>query len=107
MKCVSNYRNCIHRSKTANWHKELPVRLQTAFRHLLLAVLCCFGAASGHATSCSLAKMLKVTTKDVGGVTHFYVHNIEAADVTTTFDLQLTNLKSSVGLPYSLTVPGN
>jgi murein DD-endopeptidase MepM/ murein hydrolase activator NlpD len=51
--------------------------------------------------------MLKVTTKDAGGVTHFYVHNIEAADVTTTFDVQLTNLKSSVGLPYSLTVPGN
>jgi murein DD-endopeptidase MepM/ murein hydrolase activator NlpD len=51
--------------------------------------------------------MLKVTTRDEGGFLHFYVQNLEAADVTATFSMQMTNLTSSIGFPYTATFPGN
>ncbi|HWY78574.1 MAG TPA: M23 family metallopeptidase [Verrucomicrobiae bacterium] len=52
-------------------------------------------------------KMLEVTTREEDGVTHFYVHNLEAADVTATFDMGLCNLKPSTNFPYSTTFAGN
>ncbi len=50
--------------------------------------------------------MLKVFTKDIDGITHFYVQNLEAADVTATFEMNLVNLKCSAELPYTTSVPG-
>ncbi len=51
--------------------------------------------------------MLKVTTHNEGGTLHFYVQNLEAAEVTATFDVQMTNLKGSTNFPYTTTFPGN
>jgi murein DD-endopeptidase MepM/ murein hydrolase activator NlpD len=43
----------------------------------------------------------------MGGITHFYVRNLVAAEVTTTFDLRLLNMKGSTNFPYTTTVAGN
>ncbi|MDB6016104.1 MAG: Peptidase [Pedosphaera sp.] len=51
--------------------------------------------------------MLRVTTREEGGVTHFYVQNVEAADVTATFNMHLINLKGSTNFPYTTTFAGN
>lgn len=72
---------------------------------LALAALCGLGADAG--ASSARSKMLKVTTKDVGGVTHFYVQNLEAADVTATFEMKLKNLQCSTNLPFTSTFPAN
>lgn len=74
---------------------------------LVLASVC--GLAAGHVHAGKVAdKMLKVTTKeDAGGITHFYVHNNEAAEVTATFDLKLKNLQCSTNMPFTATFPGN
>src|SRR5580765_3340219 len=48
---------------------------------------------------------VKVTTKNEGGVTHFYVENDELCEITMTFGLELSNLKSNVRFPYTSTFP--
>ncbi len=50
---------------------------------------------------------LKVITRDVGGTTHFYVQNLEAATVTATFEVRVANLKASAHFPYTATFAGN
>jgi murein DD-endopeptidase MepM/ murein hydrolase activator NlpD len=62
---------------------------------------------SGQPDDAPKKKMLEVTSRDEDGVTHFYVHNLEAADVTATFDMGLCNLKPSTNFPYSTTFAGN
>ena len=52
--------------------------------------------------------VLKVSTREVGGATHFYVQNLESATVTATFEMQLANLKASArNFPYLATFPAN
>lgn len=72
---------------------------------MLLALLCSLGASSSHAAA-TPAKMLKIFTKEIEGITHFYIQNLEVADVTATFDMKLVNLKCSAVLPYTATIPG-
>ncbi len=74
-------------------------------RSLLLALLCSLAASSSHAAA-TPGKVLKVFTKEIEGITHFYVQNLELADMTATFDLNLVNLKCSATLPYTATFPG-
>lgn len=74
---------------------------------LLLSLLCAFWAGDARAGS-EADKMLKVTThEDEGGITHFYVQNNEAADVTATFDVKMLNLRCNLNLPLTTTFPGN
>ena len=54
----------------------------------------------------STNKLVRVITKRQGEQTHFYVQNLEPSEVTATFELKLTNLKSSVGSSYTATYPG-
>lgn len=61
-------------------------------------------AHPGHGNT---GKMLKVTTREEDGITHVFVHNLEAADVTATFSIQLSNLKGSTNFPYTATFAGN
>lgn len=88
--------------QTAKW--------STAFRScwgsLLTALLCGIGAATSHAQS-TPGKMLKVFTKNEGGLTRFFVQNLEAADVTATFDMKMTNMKATTAFPFTTTFPGN
>jgi murein DD-endopeptidase MepM/ murein hydrolase activator NlpD len=81
-------------------------RRQIPWRPLLLTLLCCLGTGACQGTA-NPDKMLKVTTKDIKGATHFYVQNLEAADVTATFEMNLENLQCSTKLPYTATIPGN
>src|SRR5207244_139268 len=78
---------------------------QIPWRPVLLALFCCLAANPGHGAAAA-GKMLKVTTKVIDGVTHFYVQNLEAADVTATFDMKLVNLKCSQPLPFTATIGG-
>lgn len=55
----------------------------------------------------STNKLVRVITKRDGEATRFYVQNLEPSEVTATFELKLTNLKSSVGSCYTATYPGN
>lgn len=82
------------------WH-----RWQISWRSVLLALLCSLGVNSSHGATTS-EKMLKIFTKEIEGITHFYVQNLEMADVTATFDMKLVNLKCSALLPYTATFPG-
>jgi murein DD-endopeptidase MepM/ murein hydrolase activator NlpD len=52
-------------------------------------------------------KRLNVFTREQDGVIHFYVQNLGLASVTTTFDMQLTNLAGNASFPYTTTVSGN
>jgi murein DD-endopeptidase MepM/ murein hydrolase activator NlpD len=60
----------------------------------------------GHAEPMP-GKMLKIFTKEEGGVTRFYVQNMEAAEVTATFDMKMLNMKSSTNFPFTAVFPGN
>jgi len=76
-------------------------------RALMVAAFCALLALSARAGS-EADKMLKVTTKeDMGGITHFYVHNNEAAEVTATFEVNMSNLCCSTNLPFTTTFEGN
>ncbi|MDB6125826.1 MAG: Peptidase [Pedosphaera sp.] len=73
----------------------------------MLAVLACsFGASPSHSEPLP-GKMLKVFTRDEGGLTHFFVQNLEAADVTATFDMQLLNMEANAKFPFTSTIAGN
>ena len=52
-------------------------------------------------------KLFNVVTKREGNVTRFYVDNREANDVTATFEINATNLKSTQALPYTATFPAH
>ncbi len=96
---------------------------QTSFRSLLaigLLALCgasktCTGwaavadppastIASGSFGNAHSKQMLRLTKRLDGNVIHFLVENLEAADVTATFDLGLVNLRGSTSFPYTTTV---
>lgn len=75
----------------------------------LVAILC---RNSGHPAGESAAqgnehlnKRVRVTSRCNGGVTYFFVENLELAEVTVSFHFALTNLKSTVGFPYTATFP--
>jgi len=55
----------------------------------------------------STNKLVRVVTKQEGESTRFFVQNLEATEVTATFELKLTNLKSSAGSSYTATYPAN
>ena len=106
MNCELKYINRCRSIAPGRWPNELRRRWRSLGRALLLATLCGLRATSAHAGAAP-GKMLKVVTKDVGGITHFYVQNLEAADVTATFELKMTNLRCSTNLPFTTTFPGS
>lgn len=55
----------------------------------------------------STNKLVHVVTRQEGETTRFFVENLEATEVTATFDLKLTNLKASAGSCYTATYPPN
>jgi murein DD-endopeptidase MepM/ murein hydrolase activator NlpD len=50
-------------------------------------------------------KLIKITTKRDGNITHFFVENLQSADVTVTFEMGLENLVGTVQLPYTACFP--
>jgi murein DD-endopeptidase MepM/ murein hydrolase activator NlpD len=51
-------------------------------------------------------QLIKVTTSQKEEVTDFFVENLQAADVTVTFEMELLNLKGSSDFPCTITLPG-
>lgn len=103
MKCHLTYAD-----RPMNAQKPGALRQWRTFSRILFLIAGCgLFAGSAHAGSAA-NKMLKVTTKqDAGGVTHFFVRNNEAAEVTATFEVKTTNLECSTNLPLTTTFPGN
>lgn len=97
---ANKHQNCT--IQTAKW----CTALKRCWGSVLTALLCSIGATASPAQSAP-SKMLKVFTKDEGGNTHFFVQNMEAADVTATFDMKMTNMKATATFPYTTTFPGN
>ncbi len=50
-------------------------------------------------------QMVNVIKHREGNVIRFFVQNLEATDVTATFDLALVNLKGNTRFPYTTTFP--
>ena len=83
----------------------LKVRFATT---LSLVVTCAFGLLAVpawlHAEE-NTNKSVRVVTRKEGETTRFFVQNMEPTEITATFELKLTNLKSSVGSSYTATYP--
>src|ERR1043166_1678257 len=69
---------------------------------LLLGALC-----SSQSAEPTKSKMVKVITKKDGDLTHFFVENLEAGEVTATFTVATDNHKSTVAFPYTSTYPAH
>ena len=97
---------------------HLPNKLKSKAR--LTAVICAmvignFGlwtasaatasASQGTPTSIGDLKPVRLSTKREGEVTHFLVENKELCEITMTFEMNLLNLKGTVGFPCTLTFP--
>lgn len=54
-----------------------------------------------------MSKLVQIVTRRDGDTTRFFVENRERAEVTMTFDFDLTNLKPSKEFPLTATVPPN
>ncbi len=61
-------------------------------------------AASGSLGSSQSRQMLKVSERRDGNLIRFLVENLEAAEVTATFDLKLVNLRGSTTFPFTTTL---
>ncbi|MFO1501490.1 MAG: M23 family metallopeptidase [Verrucomicrobiota bacterium] len=65
-----------------------------------------FGDASvGKASSCR-ETLIKISTEKGKTGTRLFVENIQAAEVTVTFEMDLVNLRADVKFPYTTTVAG-
>lgn len=61
-------------------------------------------AARGSFGISQARQMLKVSERRDGKVIRFLVENLEAAEVTATFDLRLVNLRGSTSFPFTTTL---
>ena len=59
--------------------------------------------ASGKSSS-SRETLIRITTNKEGVATQLFVENVQAAEVTVTFEMDLTNLGSDVTFPYTTTL---
>jgi murein DD-endopeptidase MepM/ murein hydrolase activator NlpD len=78
-----------------------------SFKWLFIASLLCGVATSNIFATSESGTMLKVFTCEDGDGTHFYVQNLQPANITTTFQMSLTNLHGNAEFPYTTTVAGN
>ncbi|EEF58703.1 M23 family metallopeptidase [Pedosphaera parvula] len=97
---INKQRNC--NVRTTRW----ITLLGSFWGPLLTVLLCSFGGGVSHAEPMP-GKMLKIFTKEEGGLTRFYVQNLEAAEVTATFDMKMLNMKASTNFPFTAVFPGN
>jgi murein DD-endopeptidase MepM/ murein hydrolase activator NlpD len=59
-----------------------------------------------HGRSSSRETLIRISTEREGSSTHLYVQNVQAADVTVTFEMDLVNLDATEDFPHTLTVAG-
>jgi murein DD-endopeptidase MepM/ murein hydrolase activator NlpD len=77
---------------------------------LLVASLLCSATILGDdpAGKSSLTRetLIRISTEREGASTHLFVENVQAAEVTVTFEMDLVNLGGNVPFPYTATLPG-
>jgi murein DD-endopeptidase MepM/ murein hydrolase activator NlpD len=81
-----------------------PVQLRVASA-ARLAIIALFLFALGLSQASAAEKLVAIENEKSGGTTKFFVKNLQAADVTVTLVVELTNYKSAVELPRTITVP--
>jgi murein DD-endopeptidase MepM/ murein hydrolase activator NlpD len=57
-------------------------------------------------SSASRETLIRISTERDGTATQLFVENVQAADVTVTFEMDLVNLTADVTLPFTTTLPG-
>jgi murein DD-endopeptidase MepM/ murein hydrolase activator NlpD len=57
-------------------------------------------------SSCTRETLIRISSERDGAVTRLMVENLQAAEVTVTFEMDLTNLAADVALPYTATIAG-
>jgi murein DD-endopeptidase MepM/ murein hydrolase activator NlpD len=65
-----------------------------------------FGDDPAGKSSGSRETLIRISTERDGSLTHLFVENVQAAQVTVTFEMELSNLAGSVPFPYTATLPG-
>jgi hypothetical protein len=65
----------------------------------------CLASETGGLGEIHPNQMLRLIKRQEGSIIRFYVQNLEAADVTATFDLQLHNLRGNTNFPFTSTFP--
>lgn len=68
---------------------------------LLLLALALFPVSSPAGEQ----KLIHISTQKKDDKTEFFVENLQYADVTVTLEFELSNLSSTVSLPYTATIP--
>src|SRR3954469_25583354 len=76
-------------------------------KSVVCALLLALSLPSPGAAEESTNKLVKVVTKKEGETTKFFVQNLESTEVTATFEMKLTNRKSTAGSCYTATYPAN
>lgn len=71
---------------------------------LLLTTLLSFGEESTGKTSSSRETLIRISTEKKGTTTRLFAENIQAAQVTVTFEMDMVNLASSVTFPFTTTL---
>jgi murein DD-endopeptidase MepM/ murein hydrolase activator NlpD len=75
------------------------------FREWLALIGCLIVSWAAVAENSGKEKLINITTKRDGDVTHFLVENLQSADVTVTFEMALENLIGTVQSPYTAPYP--
>jgi murein DD-endopeptidase MepM/ murein hydrolase activator NlpD len=57
-------------------------------------------------SSATRETLIRISTEREGTATHLFVENMQAAEVTVTFEMELTNLSADVPLPQTSTIQG-
>ena len=72
-----------------------------------LLLVSCVANSGANANDSSKHKLVRVVTKKEGDLTHFLVENLEATEVTASFEVAPENLKSDVPFPYTAVYPAH
>ena len=86
--------------------KKRVLEMDTARAALALSVVATLLPMPVLAHGSSSESLVRMSSQREGDVTHFFVENLQAADVTVTLEVTSENLKSSNRLPLTRTVPG-
>jgi murein DD-endopeptidase MepM/ murein hydrolase activator NlpD len=71
---------------------------------LVVMVLVCGSSSRATPPEIPPGRFLNIFTRDEGDRVHFYAQNLQLGAVTTTFELQLTNMTGSTNFPYTTTL---
>ena len=62
--------------------------------------------SAGGKNASARETLIKITSHKKGLITDLFVENVQAAEVTVTFEMDLVNLAADVAFPYTTTLPG-